>query len=51
MDDDVGLNVVIKMSLASAIDALVRRQILYLELLKLRAVADTILGNLLKFIR
>jgi hypothetical protein len=39
------------MSLASAIDASVRRKLLYLELLKVHAVADKILGNLLKFIR
>jgi hypothetical protein len=49
--DDVGKNVAKKMSLASGIDASVRRQQLYLELIKLRDIADQILGKLMKNIR
>jgi hypothetical protein len=39
------------MSLASAIDASVRRQQLYHELIELRGISDRILGKLMKGIR
>jgi hypothetical protein len=39
------------MSLASAIDASVRRQQLYRELIELRGISDRILGKLMKGIR
>ena len=42
------INVAVKMSLASAIDASVRRQQLYRELIELRGISDRILGKLMK---
>jgi hypothetical protein len=39
------------MPLASAIDASVRRQQLYRELIELRGISDRILGKLMKGIR
>jgi hypothetical protein len=49
--DYVGINVAVKMPLASAIDASVRRQQLYRELIELRGISDRILGKLMKGIR